>query len=93
MTCPQPSMTVHFNLTPLVRSIAHGTRHMQVADLAMRAALLVGCLVATVWMIHDGAVVWSLVVGIVGALSLAVDAVELYAVGAVCDRLAAQEEE
>lgn len=93
MTCPQPSMTVRITLTDLVRSIAHGTRHMQAADLVMRAGLLAGCLVATVWMIHDGAVVWPLLVGIAGALSLAIDAVELYAVASVCDRLAEREEE
>ncbi|GAB3724468.1 hypothetical protein [Nocardiopsis oceani] len=91
MTCPQPSMTVRIDVIALLRRTAHGVRHMRPTDLAIRAVLLVGCLVAAVWMIHRGEVVWPLVVGAAGALSLATDAVELYAVGAVCDRLAEEE--
>lgn len=93
MTCPQPSMTVRIDLTALLRRVAHGVHHMRPTDLVIRAVLLVGCLAVTVWMIHRGELVWPLVVGAAGALSLATDAVELYAVAAICDRLAAQEEE
>lgn len=92
MTCPQPSMTVRIRLSDLVRRTVHGVHHMRPTDLAIRAVLLVGCLAVTVWMIHSGELVWPLVVGAAGALSLATDAVELYAVGAVCDRLAEEEE-
>jgi len=92
MTCPQPSMTVRIDLTALLRRTVHGIQHMRALDLAIRLLLLVSCLVVATWMIHSGELVWPLVVGAIGALSLATDAVELYAVGAVCDRLAELEE-
>ena len=92
MTCPQPSMTVRINLADLFRRVVHGVHHMRPTDLVIRAVLLVGCLVVAAWMIARGELVWPLVVGAAGALSLATDAVELYAVGAVCDRLAEREE-
>ena len=90
--CPQPSMTVRVRLSDLFRRIAHGTQHMRALDMAIRLVLLVSCLVVATWMISRGELVWPLVVGAAGALSLATDAVELYAVGAVCDRLAELEE-
>ena len=85
--CPQPSMTVRVRLTDLFRRIAHGTQHMRAVDLAIRLVLLVSCLVVATWMISRGELAWPVVVGLLGALSLATDAVELYAVGAVCERL------
>ena len=86
MTC-QPSMTVQIRLTDLFRRIAHGTQHMRALDLAIRLLLLVSCLVVATWMISRGELVWPVVIGSLGALSLATDAVELYAVAAVCERL------
>jgi hypothetical protein len=86
-------MTVRVRLHDLARRVAHGTRHMRPADLAIRAVLALACLLVAAWMIHRGEVVWPLVVGIVGALSLAVDAVELYAVATVCDHLAELEDD
>lgn len=91
MTCPQPSMTVRIDLTALLRRVVHGVHHMRAVDLAVRLLLLVSCLVVGVWMISRGELVWPVVIGSLGALSLATDAVELYAVGAVCDRLAEEE--
>src|SRR5699024_10330752 len=85
--CPQPSMTVRVRLTDLFRRIAHGTQHMRAVDLAIRLVLLVYCLVVATWMISRGELLWPLVDGAAGALSLATDAVELYAGGAVCGRL------
>ncbi|MEV2279222.1 hypothetical protein AB0I72_26955 [Nocardiopsis sp. NPDC049922] len=85
--CPEPSMTVRVGLPDLMWRIAHGARHMPPADLAFRTVLALGALVVAAWMIHRGEVGWPLVVGVVGALSVAVDAVELYAVATVCDHL------
>src|SRR5699024_2854995 len=91
MTCPQPSMTVRVRLSDLFRRIAHGTQHMRALDMAIRLVLLLSCLVVATWMISRGELGWPLVGGAAGALSLATDAVALYAVGAACDRLAALE--
>jgi hypothetical protein len=88
-----PRLLIQFRLPVLLARVAHGTRHMSPIDLTFRAVLLVLCLVVAAWMIHRGALVWPLVVGVVGSLSLALDAVELYAAGALCDDLAEQEED
>ena len=90
--CTHPPMTIKIAAPALLQRVAHGTHHMRPADLILRAALALGCLAATGWMIHEGYLVWPLVVGVVGALSLAMDAVELHAVAVVCDRITQEQD-
>ena len=80
-------LTVQLRLPSLLRRVAHGAHHMSPIDLTVRAALLVLTPLCAAWMIHEGHLVWPLIVGMVGALSLAIDAVELYAAAIVCERI------
>jgi hypothetical protein len=80
-------LTIQISLPFLLSGVAHGLHHMSPVDLTIRAMLLVLTPVCAVWMIHEGHLVWPLVVGVVGALSLAIDAVELYAAAIVCDQI------
>lgn len=94
MTCPTPTTIIRIDLLHVLRRMAHGVRHMRGGDLAIRVALALGCLAVSAWMITTGAAAaWPLFLGVVGAASVALDAAELYAVGAVCDRLAEELEE
>ncbi|MEE2055472.1 hypothetical protein [Nocardiopsis tropica] len=84
-------LTIQFRLPLLLGRVAHGVHHMRPVDLTVRAVLAVACFVGAAWMITQGALVWPLVVGVVGALSLAIDAVELYAAAIVCERMNLEE--
>ena len=81
--CPQPSLSVYFDLPGLASRVVHGVRHMHALDLAVRALVALFCLGTAAWMIQRGEVAWPLFIGVLGSLSIAVDAVEFYAVGAV----------